>query len=348
MSHLSTVKGLDIPHTSNDSSHDLLLSKKISNGSASNVSSSNESIASQNPNRRAVKSCFWSTAIFSINFISSILVINLSKWIYVKHHFPNLTLTTINFFLTFFLLIFCLQVKIFSYIRLPILTMIPISACFGGFIAFSNLSLQYNTVGTYQLIKLQVTPVVMLISWLFFKAHYPLPIILSFVPVLMGTLISTYYDLQFNMFGLICAMTSVLFTAIYQILVENYQKTYNCDSLQLLFYQAPLSGLLLLVVVPFIEPISNLEKFMNVNMLSLVLLCGLIAFFVNFSIFWVIGNLSAVAYNMIGHSKTLLIIFIGSILFHEPLNQRQIFGLGFTMCGVFIYSYFKYIRKLTK
>jgi solute carrier family 35 protein E3 len=36
--------------------------------------------------------------------------------------------------------------------------MLPISACFGGFIAFSNLSLQYNTVGTYQLIKLQVTP----------------------------------------------------------------------------------------------------------------------------------------------------------------------------------------------
>jgi solute carrier family 35 protein E3 len=87
---------------------------------------------------------------------------------------------------------------------------------------------------------------------------------------------------------------------------------------------------------------------MNLNMLSLVLLCGIIAFFVNFSVFWVIGNLSAVAYNMIGHSKTLLIIFIGSMIFHEPLNQRQIFGLGFTMCGVFIYTYFKYIRKMTK
>ncbi len=144
------------------------------------------------------------------------------------------------------------------------------------------------------------------------------------------------------------AMISVLFTAIYQILVEHYQKAFNCDSLQLLFYQAPLSGLLLLMVVPFLEPLSNLGKFMNYNMISLILLCGLIAFFVNFSVFWVIGNLSAVAYNMIGHSKTLLIIFIGSIIFHEPLNRRQIFGLGFTMFGVFIYSYFKYIRKTAK
>lgn len=78
--------------------------------------------------------------------------------IYVKHHFPNLTLTTINFFITFLLLLICLHMKLFTHIRLPIINMIPISACFGGFIAFSNLSLQYNTVGTYQLVKLQVTP----------------------------------------------------------------------------------------------------------------------------------------------------------------------------------------------
>jgi solute carrier family 35 protein E3 len=83
-------------------------------------------------------------------------------------------------------------------------------------------------------------------------------------------------------------------------------------------------------------------------MISLILLCGIIAFFVNFSVFWVIGNLSAVAYNMIGHSKTVLVIFIGSIIFHEPFNKRQIFGLTFTMFGVFMYSYFKYIRKITK
>jgi solute carrier family 35 protein E3 len=144
------------------------------------------------------------------------------------------------------------------------------------------------------------------------------------------------------------ALTSVVFTAIYQILVEHYQKIYNCDLLQLLFYQAPLSGLLLLLFLPFFEPLSGLEKFMNWNMLSLVLLCGIIAFFVNFSIFWVIGNLSAVAYNMIGHSKTLLIIFIVSVIFHEPLNKRQLFGLSFTMLGVFLYSYFKYIRKVAK
>ena len=146
--------------------------KSLSTGSL--LPNSSDSTQNMISNRRMVKSCFWSTTIFSINFTSSILVINLAKWyeyflqwkslwlfsfrIYVKHHFPNLTLTTINFFITSLFLIICLQFKLFSYTKLPILSMIPVSACFGGFIAFSNLSLQYNTVGTYQLIKLQVTP----------------------------------------------------------------------------------------------------------------------------------------------------------------------------------------------
>ncbi len=161
--------------------------------------------------------------------------------------------------------------------------------------------------------------------------------------------ISLIFYVQFYLsYVYLGALISVIFTAIYQILVEYNQKIYNCDSLQLLFYQAPLSGLILLFFVPFFEPISGLDKFMNFDIILLILLCGIVAFFVNFSIFWVIGNLSAVAYNMIGHSKTLLIIFIGSFIFHEPLNQRQIFGLCFTMLGVFIYSYFKYIRKVTK
>lgn len=103
-----------------------------------------------------------------------------------------------------------------------------------------------------------------------------------------------------------------------------------------------------MLFIPFYEPLADLPKHINYTTVCLILICGLIAFFVNFSVFWVIGNLSAVAYNMIGHTKTLLVILIGSMIFHEPLNERQVFGLVFTMLGVFLYSYFKYYKKVTK
>jgi len=48
--------------------------------SNSSSSSASESSQQQLANRRVVKSCLWSTVIFAINFVSSILVINLAKW----------------------------------------------------------------------------------------------------------------------------------------------------------------------------------------------------------------------------------------------------------------------------
>ncbi len=94
MSYSSTVKShekLDNKDTfinlpSNNSNNGLLLSKKLDDDSSSTSLLSDSSLSSieltpqQIPNRRVVKSCFWSTTVFSINFISSILVINLSKW----------------------------------------------------------------------------------------------------------------------------------------------------------------------------------------------------------------------------------------------------------------------------
>ena len=155
-----------------------------------------------------------------------------------------------------------------------------------------------------------------------------------------------FYFMYFFFF--LGASISVFFTAVYQVLVERCQKDYQCNSLQLLFYQAPLSGLLLFLFLPYFEPLGNLGEYFDYHTGLLILTCGIVAFFVNFSIFWVIGNLSPVAYNMIGHSKTLLIIFIGSFIFREPINERQVFGLCFTMLGVFLYSYFKYMRKAQK
>jgi lantibiotic modifying enzyme len=63
--------------------NNLFDSSSSTNSLMSNSSSSSASESSQQQqlaNRRVVKSCLWSTVIFAINFVSSILVINLAKW----------------------------------------------------------------------------------------------------------------------------------------------------------------------------------------------------------------------------------------------------------------------------
>jgi len=67
----NTNVAFDILSTSSNNS---LMSSSAS--SASSESSQQQQLT----NKRVVKSCLLSTVIFSINFISSILVINLAKW----------------------------------------------------------------------------------------------------------------------------------------------------------------------------------------------------------------------------------------------------------------------------
>ena len=76
------------------------------------------------------------------------------------------------------------------------------------------------------------------------------------------------------------------------------QKEFKVNALQLLLYQAPLSAVLLVFVIPFFEPLygqpgsvfdperDSLEWF-------LVVASGLIAFVVNISTYWIIGETSA-------------------------------------------------------
>ena len=78
-------------------------------------------------------------------------------------------------------IIICLQFDIFRFKRLPIVKMIPLSMTYCGFVVFTNLSLQYNTVGTYQVIKVLTAPCVMVLSYIFYQKKYSFKVQLTLV-----------------------------------------------------------------------------------------------------------------------------------------------------------------------
>jgi hypothetical protein len=119
--------------------------------------------------------------VIIVNMISSIAIVLLNKHIFINFGFPNTPLTFIHFLITFIGLLVCLQFDIFRFKRLPVIKMIPLSLTYCGFVVFTNLSLQYNTVGTYQVIKVLTAPCVMIISYVFYKKKYPIKVQLTLV-----------------------------------------------------------------------------------------------------------------------------------------------------------------------
>uniref|UniRef100_F7AVL8 Sugar phosphate transporter domain-containing protein n=1 Tax=Ornithorhynchus anatinus TaxID=9258 RepID=F7AVL8_ORNAN len=162
---------------------------------------------------------------------------------------------------------------------------------------FTNLSLQNNTIGTYQLAKAMTTPAIILIQSLFYGKTFSAHVRLTLIPITLGVILNSYCDVKFNFRGLVFATLGVLVTSLYQVWVGVKQHELQVTSMQLLYYQAPMSSVMLLAVVPFFEPVfgeGGIFGPWSLSAVLMVLLSGVVVFMVNLSIYWIIRNMSPV------------------------------------------------------
>ena len=134
-----------------------------------------------------------------LNISASISIVFLNKWIYTVYGFPNVSLTCLHFIVTTAGLFICQQLNIFQPKSVPIKKMVPLALTFCGFVVFTNLSLESNTVGTYQLIKMLTTPCIMIIQTLYYNKLFSTSIRLTVVSTcsLIDHVSSSQYLLQY-------------------------------------------------------------------------------------------------------------------------------------------------------
>lgn len=231
------------------------------------------------------------TVICGVNILSSIGIIFLNKYIFAHCHIQTMTLTALQMVFTSLGLVICLKMKTFVPKQVEITKVLPLATAFCAFVVFTNLSLEYNTIGTYQLFKVLTTPVVAFISWSYYHTHYSRNVILTLVPVVVGVCTHSVNDLKLNLMGTIIASLGVIAASLYQVWVGTKMKELDMNSEQLLYYQAPLSALIL---TPFIFLIETLPSFdtnqeQTTSMIA-VIVSGIVAFVVNLSVYGVIKN----------------------------------------------------------
>ncbi|XP_071775415.1 solute carrier family 35 member E3 [Centroberyx gerrardi] len=279
-----------------------------------------------------------------VNLLSSISIVFINKWIYVHYGFPNLTLTLVHFSVTWLGLFLCQRLDVFSPKSLRPSRLLGLALSFCGFVVFTNLSLQNNSIGSYQLAKAMTTPVIILIQTGFYNKTFSTRIKLTVVPITVGVILNSYYDVRFNLLGMLFASLGVLVTSLYQVWVGAKQHELQVNSMQLLYYQAPLSAGFLLCLVPVFEPLTGDGGIFgpwSLPAVVMVLLSGVVAFLVNLSIYWIIGTTSAVTYNMFGHFKFCITLIGGYLLFQDPLSLNQVLGILCTLSGILFYTHFK-------
>lgn len=125
-----------------------------------------------------------------------------------------------------------------------------------------NLSLAYSSVTFYQVARILLTPVVAIMNYVMYQETLPRNAVLALAPACLGVGMVSYYDSlpasddnvkTTSGLGVIFAFTGIFASSLYTVWIAGYRRKLQMSSMQLLYSQAPISAILLLYVIPFVD-----------------------------------------------------------------------------------------------
>ncbi|GAX83445.1 hypothetical protein CEUSTIGMA_g10870.t1 [Chlamydomonas eustigma] len=232
--------------------------------------------------------------------------------------------------------------------RIPAHQLLPLAIGYIGYIVLCNLSLNLNSVGFYQIMKVAVAPSVLLLEIVMFHKIPSLMVVCSVVVVCAGVTVATVTDpvVVKNSSGLFVGIAATLITALYQIWVGSKQKELDANSSQLLLAYTPQATLLLSVLVPIFEPMGWRDQeegtllgfTYTFQCILAIAISAILGVLVSLSTFLVIGSTSSLSYNIIGHFKTVIILSGGVLFFDDITSWKRFAGICVAMAGIGWYT----------
>ncbi|XP_068302459.1 UDP-galactose transporter 1 [Pyrus communis] len=283
----------------------------------------------------------------------NVTVIVMNKWIFQKLDFKfPLTVSCIHFICSAigaYIVIKVLKLK-------PLITVdpedrwrriFPMSFVFCINIVLGNVSLRYIPVSFMQTIKSFTPATTVVLQWLVWRKYFDWRIWCSLIPIVGGILLTSVTELNFNMFGFCAALFGCLATSTKTILAESLLHGYKFDSINTVYYMAPFATMILAVPAMLLEGNGVLEWLHThqtlVPSLIIIFSSGVMAFCLNFSIFYVIHSTTAVTFNVAGNLKVAVAVLVSWMIFKNPIPALNAVGCGITLLGCTFYGYVRHL-----
>ena len=277
------------------------------------------------------------------NVVSVVGVIMCNKVLYrppFDLHFPSL-LMTFHFFCTWCFVVAAKSFGWFNEKRIDSYQYIMLGFAQCCSVVFVNLSLMYNSVGIYQVLKFSNVLVICCVEFLWKKKTYSLGVYVSLVLLVVGITASTVSQVDMTMIGLIVGCVGSLSTAWYQVLNKAIQTDYDVRPLQILQFEQPYTALFSALFSPATDKLSELPSYtLTGDCAVLLLLSGVCAFGVNVTCYLIIGKTSPITYAVVGHSKTVMVLLFGFVVMQETVTLRGALGLVVAFCAIVGYTHY--------
>ncbi|WRX07860.1 Sugar phosphate transporter domain - like 3 [Theobroma cacao] len=174
-------------------------------------------------------------AALTFNLVVAVGIIFMNKWVLknVGFQFP-VFLTVIHYAVSWALMAILNFFSLFS--ASPSSKVAPLSLFTFGVVnsvstGLANVSLKYNSVGFYQMAKIAITPLIVLLEFIWYRKRIAFSKVIALTVVSIGVAVATVTDLQFSLFGACVALAWILPSAVNKILWSNVQQRENWTAL---------------------------------------------------------------------------------------------------------------------
>ncbi|KAJ2906683.1 triose-phosphate transporter [Zalerion maritima] len=285
-----------------------------------------------------------------INTLATIGIVFTNKAIFSDPSLKlaQLTFAAFHFFVTW-LTLFTLSRPTFAFFvprRTTIRDILPLSVAMGLNVILPNLSLAFSSVTFYQVARILLTPTVAAMNFVLYRSKLPRNAILSLIPACVGVGMVSYYDSlptenanikTTSPLGVIFAFTGIFASSLYTVWISSYHRKLQMSSMQLLFNQAPVSAVLLLYVIPFLDTFPEWST-VQVNRWVMIGISGVFASLINISQFFIVAQTGPVSSTVVGHVKTCTIVSLGWITSGRAIGDKSIVGVLTAIGGIIAYS----------
>jgi len=264
------------------------------------------------------------------------------------------TLTSIHFFVTALTMELMALMGLFTRSRLPWMPSMLMAVACSLSVALTNLSLKFNSVGFYQLCKLLGIPYLVFIQAILYKTHTSCAIKLSLFIILLGMALATITDVQLNEIGIIVGLTGVIITTQFQIWQGKNQHDYKLNALQINYAQSLPTFFVCTVLALLVEfggfhqNTSILSHKWTITEIKWIALSAILAAFANLTCYGLIGNTSAITFQVTGHIKTALILISGYFLTRGKvqISTSNVIGVLICLCGSIVYGAIRHVEQV--
>lgn len=225
----------------------------------------------------------------------------------------------------------------------------PLACIFVANIVLGNVSLDYVPVSFMQTIKSSVPAFTYALQTALGFRAFESETAAALVPVVLGVMLATWTEVNFNVVGFTCAIVASVTTAI-QSIVSGFLLAgkLKMDPVNLVYNLSPIAVVLLVPCVYYFEYAALMREYdelVTTNLLLLLTVSSVVAFLLNFSVFFAIKSTSTLTFTVAGNLKVVFVIVISVAIFRNEVTATNGLGILITILGCWWYNSVQFRRN---